>query len=127
MAAKTGRPSKLTEENIRELERRFRDGATVLEAIEGIFSEDTYYEHLKKNVVFSERMHLAREYITEIARGVVARRIKRGDSDVAKWWLERKNKVEFSSRTELTGKDGEQLLPAPILGGATKDGDVQTG
>lgn len=31
--------------------------------------------------------------------------------------LERLLKDDFSQRTELTGKDGEQLIPTPILGG----------
>ena len=113
------RPTKLTEENILELEKRFRDGATTLEAIDGIFSEATYYLHLKENEMFSERMKLAREYVTEIARGVVARRIKKGDAETAKWWLERKNKKEFSSRSEITGADGKDL-PTPII---TLEGD----
>lgn len=111
--------TKLTEKNLQELERRFRDGATILEAIDGLMAESTYHDHRSKNPEFAARMDMAREYITEIARGVVAKRIKRGDDQVARWWLERKNKAEFSQRTELTGKDGEQLLPAPILGGAT--------
>lgn len=116
------RPSKLTEENMAELERRFRDGATNLEAIEGIFSEDTFYEHQKNNPEFAARMDMAKEYTTEIARGVVSKRIKRGDVDTAKWWLERKNKKQFSLRQELTGADGKDL-PTPILGGQSVSGD----
>ena len=114
-------PSKLTAKTIEELEARYRDGATTLEAIDGLMAESTYFKHLKENEEFSERMRLARDYVTEIARGVVARAIKRGDRDTAKWWLERKNKQEFSTRSEVTGKDGEALLPQPILGGATSE------
>lgn len=124
-AKKTGRPTKLTEETMTELEKRFRDGATTLEAIDGLISEDRYYAYRKDSTEFSERMDLAREYVTEIARGVVARKIKRGDVDTSKWWLERRNKQEFSTRSEVTGKDGEALLPRPILGGESqKDGDA---
>lgn len=118
--------SKITEENMLEMERRFRDGATNLEAIEGIMAEDTYYDNRKRNPEFAARMDMAREYITEIARGVVAKRIKRGDSDTSKWWLERKNKKEFSTRQELTGEDGKELMPKPILGGETKKGGDET-
>lgn len=106
--------SKLTDENILELERRFRDGATILEAIDGIMSESTYHLHRSTNSEFAARMDMAKEYISEIARGVVAKRIKRGDTDVAKWWLERKKKDEFSLRQEMTGKDGKEL-PTPII------------
>ena len=120
--AKTGPKSKLTELNILELESRYRSGATTLEAIEGIMAESTYYDYLKDNEQFSERMALAREYTTEIARGVVARRIHKGDADSAKWWLERKNKREFSTRQEITGAEGKDL-PTPILALPT---DVRT-
>ena len=101
--------SKLTEDNMLELEKRFRDGATILEAIDGIMGESTYHDHRKNNPEFEARMQMAKEYITEIARGVVAKRIKRADPDMAKWWLERKNKQEFSLRNEVTGADGEKL------------------
>lgn len=105
--------SKLTEENIIELEKRFRDGATILEAIDGIMSEATYHAHRKNNSEFEARMQMAKEYITEIARGVVAKRIKRADPDMAKWWLERKNKQEFSTKTETDIRVKE--LPKPIM------------
>lgn len=120
--------SKLTKSNIEELEKRFRDGSTILEAIDGIMAESTYHKHRSENTEFAARMDMAKEYVTEIARGVVAKRIKRGDAEVAKWWLERKNKKEFSTRAELTGADGKDL-PTPILGGASvpsDDSDAQS-
>jgi hypothetical protein len=109
--------TKLTDENISELEKRFRAGATILEAIDGIMSEATYHAHRSTNPEFAGRMAVAKDYITEIARGVVAQRIKRGDPEMAKWWLERKNKKEFSLRTEVTGADGTPVIP--ILGSAS--------
>ena len=106
--------SKLTPENIKELEQRFRDGATDLEAIDGIMAESIYYKHRKNHAEFAARVDMAKEYTTEIARGVVSRRISRGDVDTAKWWLERKNKAQFSLRTEtdVTSSDGSL---APIV------------
>lgn len=35
--------------------------------------------------------------------------------DNTKWWLERKMKQDFSTRTEATGADGEALAAQPIL------------
>lgn len=107
-------PSKLTEENILELEKRFRNGATILEAIEGIMSESTYHEHRKNNSEFAARMELAKEYITEIARGVVAKRIQKGDADISKWWLERKKKNEFSTKIENDITSGGNAI-TPLL------------
>ena len=37
-----------------------------------------------------------------------------GNADDAKWYLEKKRKKEFSSRTELSGPDGESLPPIQI-------------
>ena len=107
------RPTVMTPEVIDELEKRFRDGATNLEAIEGLISEDTFYDHQKRNPEFAARMDMAKEYTTEIARGVVSKAIKRGDRDTAKWWLERKNKQEFSTKTETDIRVKE--LPKPIM------------
>lgn len=119
------RPTVMTSEVIEEILKRFYDGAANHEAYEGLISEDTFYHHLKTNIEFSEKVELAKEYTTEIARAVVSRRIKKGDHDSAKWWLERKNKRAFSLRQELTGADGKDL-PTPILGGASvKDKDAK--
>jgi hypothetical protein len=109
MAAK----SKLTKENIAELVRRFRDGFTNLEAIEGIMSEETYYKHRRENPEFAARMDVAREYTTEVARAVISKAIKRGDRDSAKWWLERKKRAEFSTRSEVENS-GEQKVTVEI-------------
>jgi hypothetical protein len=76
---------------------------------------------MRDNQDFSQRIELAKDYVTELARGVVSRRIKRGDADSSKWWLERRAKDKFSTRNELTGADGKDLAPAPMLGGKTVD------
>ena len=108
------RPTVMTPEVIAKLEKRFRDGATNLEAIEGLISEDTFYHHQKINPEFAARMDMAKEYTTEIARGVVSKAIKRGDRDTAKWWLERRNKAQFSTKTETDLTSGGNAL-SPIL------------
>lgn len=37
------------------------------------------------------------------------------DVKVAQWYLDRKANDEFSVRTELTGKGGQDLIPKPLL------------
>lgn len=102
-------PTKLTKKNIEELEKRFRDGATTLEAIDGIMAESSYYKYLLADEDFAERMSLARDYVTEIARGNVARKIKRGDTALSTWWLERKKSDEFSTKSKVENS-GEQKI-----------------
>lgn len=116
------RPSDYCEVIVEKLEYAFRDGAHIYEACDmaGI-DRQTYYNWLKDKEGFSARMEEAKEYVTEIAQAVVARSItKRKDPETAKWWLERRKKDKFSTRSEVTGKDGKDL-PVPILGGATKE------
>lgn len=113
----TGRPTVVTPEIIEKLESIFRDGAHIIEACENVgISRQAYYDALKRDPSFADRMDAAQEYTTEVARAVVSKAIKRGDRETAKWWLERRVKNKFSTRNELTGKDGKDL-PTPLLTG----------
>jgi len=44
------------------------------------------------------------------ARQNVVKEINKGDTQESKWWLERREKKEFSTRTENTGADGAPLF-----------------
>jgi hypothetical protein len=106
-----GRPSVYCKEIVEKLEAAFRDGAHIYEACDlaGI-DKGTYYSWLEVKDGFSAKMIAAQEWVTEIAKSVVARDItKKKNIDTAKWWLERKLKKEFSTRSELTGADGQEL------------------
>jgi len=48
--------------------------------------------------------------VSASARKVVVDKINEGDDKQANWWLERREKKDFSSRQELTGKDGTDLI-----------------
>jgi hypothetical protein len=114
-----GRPSKKTPALVGKLEYAFSIGSSIEEACfyAGIH-KDTYYEWVKADVQLSDRFDALREQPVFQARETVVKGIKR-DPKLAMDFLARKRKDEFSLRNEHTGKDGEQLLPAPILGGAT--------
>ena len=45
-----------------------------------------------------------------IARKVYLEKMRRGDFQAADKWLSKKEKDEFSDRTEVTGKDGEPIV-----------------
>jgi len=107
---------KKTPEIIAILEDAFRMGAHVYEACEAAgINRQTYYNWVNSSEEFAQRMYRAQEWVTEIAKSVVAKRITRNhDPETAKWWLERKLKKEFSLRTELSGPEGG-AIPLPLL------------
>lgn len=121
---KGGRPTKFTDETVANLIKAFEDGASIREACRvAKINRQTYYEWLKHYPEFSDRMSEAQEYPDVVAKMVLVRAIKKGDIDTSKWWAERKMKNEFSLRTELTGKDGDRLIPRPLLDGINKSSD----
>jgi len=105
-----GRPTIVTEEVIAQLESAFKDGANIVQAcILANISKDAYYDRLKTDSEFSNRMEAAQQWVSVIARSTLVKEIKRGNSDTALKWLERKDKAEFAPRTELTGSEGVPL------------------
>jgi hypothetical protein len=109
---KVGRPTKMTPENIAKLEIAFSNGATDLEAcfVAGI-SKDTLYDYIKLFPEFSDRKEALKDQPKYQARVNVVEAIRGGDKPTSTWYLERKAKEEFASRTENTGKDGKDLIP----------------
>lgn len=110
-----GRPTKMTDVVIGKLEEAFALDATVGEAcfFAGIHP-DTYYEYLKANPEFTDRVKALRETPILAARRKVISGIKE-DTKNAQWYLERKRKDEFSPRTELADPDGKGLFAATRL------------
>lgn len=107
---KEGRPTIITDEVVAKLELAFKEGANISEAclVSGI-SRNAYYDRINVDQKFSNKMSIAQDYVTVVAQKNISSRIVRGDPEASKWWLERKKKQEFSTRNELTGKDGAPL------------------
>lgn len=110
-----GRPTVVTEEVLQKLESSYSLGCSDLEAcvFAGI-SKSTLYKYLDEHPEFSERRELLKEKQVLKARSVIAEAINNKDKEIAKWYLERKKKLEFSARIENTGANGEPLAP-PII------------
>ncbi len=108
---KGGRPTIMTPIIIGKLEQVFSLDGTVKEAclFAGI-NPDTYYEYLKKNPSFADRVEALRETPVLLARQTVVGNIKNSYSNAIDY-LSRKRKGEFSTRTEYTGADGIPLAP----------------
>lgn len=124
---KVKNPTKYDETIVEKLEDAFRDGASISEACElaGI-DRGTYYNWMESIDDFSTKMEDAKDWVNEIARAVVAQKItKRKDVETAKWWLERRVKEKFSTRNELTGANGDNLITVKIEDYGTKDNTTE--
>jgi hypothetical protein len=113
-----GRPTKKTTEIVGKLIDAFHDDATIEQACyySGI-DKSTYYEWLKEDDSFSYEMAKAQEYPKVLAKRVLIQAMLRGDEKTALEVIKRREKDRYSERSELTGKDGDKLIPTPIMGG----------
>jgi hypothetical protein len=102
MSTKRGRPSILTEAVQNQLKQAFLVGATDDEAclVVGI-APSTLYKFQEKNPSFSEQKRLWKRSPVFRAKATIIRNLD--NVDVAKWYLERRAKDEFSPKQELEG------------------------
>ena len=111
----TGRPTKLTPETLDKLRTAFLMGCSDVEAcLFADISKTALYNYQQKNPEFVDKKEQWKEQLTLKARTVIANSLNNKDENTAKWYLERKKKDEFGTRTEVTGKDGE-TLQAPVI------------
>lgn len=103
---KGGRPTVMTGETLQKLEDAFLDGLSDRQAcLVADISLQTLYNYGKENPEFLERKELLKENNKIRAKRVVSKELKNGNTGVALWYLERKEKEEFSTKqiTELSG------------------------
>lgn len=100
-----------TPEVATKLRQAFEISATDLEACRfaGI-TQDALYLHQRKYPEFVKYKEWLKETPDLAARNLVANAAQKNLS-TAQWWLERRKKAEFSTRSEVTGADGEALTP----------------
>lgn len=113
-----GRPTKMTEAVVGKLEYAFSKDFNVCEACDyaGIH-RDSYYEWLKKSPEFSDRMEQAQTNLKRKAKMNIADKIEEGDTEVTKWFLERRAKNEYSVKqaVEVSGLADEQSKLSELL------------
>lgn len=115
---KGGRPTIFSAEVIHKLEQAFLIGATDLQAcFEAGISKSALYNYQNANPEFVDRKEELKSNLAYRAKRVLAKSIDEGNQADAKWYLERKEKQEFSTQVnqEITGKDGEPFAPAQII------------
>lgn len=99
---KMGRPTVMTEAVVSKLELGFMKGLNVTECCHyADISRNAFYEFLKKNPDFEDRIEELRSTPSAKAKLNIAEAIENGDTDLSKWWLERRNKDEFSTKQEV--------------------------
>ena len=97
-----GRPRAITPEKLEKLEEAFKLGCTNREAcFYADVAESTFYDFLKEYPEFSDKISMWKDYEKIQARYVVHKALEKGDRDIAKWYLERKAKDEFSTKQEI--------------------------
>ena len=110
-----GRKSVMTLDVVNKLEQAFSMGCSDLEAcLFADISKQTLYNYQEKHPEFLDRKAMLKEKMIFKARSVIADALNNKDKDTAKWYLERKSKSEFGTRTEITGADGASLNP-PVI------------
>lgn len=99
--AKRGRPTKINEEVVGKLEEIFRRDWTVSEACSYAWiHRDTYYEHLKKNKEFSDKIERAKVFPFILAKHKIFEAINSKDLYIAA-----KYALEFLKRRDPEWKD----------------------
>lgn len=97
-----GRPRAITPEKLDKLEEAFKLGCTNREAcFYADVAESTFYDFLKEYPEYSDKIAMWKDYEKIKARYVVHKALEKGDRDMAKWYLERKAKDEFSTKQEF--------------------------
>lgn len=110
--AKIGRPTIITPETIAKLEEAFLVGASDKEAcLIANIAPSTLYNYCQEHKDFLERKEELKEMVKYKARKNISDAIDEGDKQLSQWYLERKVKEEFAQRSEVTGKDGKDLIP----------------
>lgn len=124
MTNKVWRPTKLSESIVWKLYEAFKLWWTVEEACcYAEISRATYYEWIKENDEFSDKIWLAKKYLEIKSRAVISNSIEAWDIKTAMWYLERKNKSEFSIKEILSQELKENSLKE-ILEEIQSDKDI---
>lgn len=113
---KVGKPTVMTEKVLDQLRQAYLWGATNAEACaHADISERPLYEYLSKNPEFKQKIEQWKLDPILKAKKTIINDL--GDVKNAQWYLERKQKDEFSTKVENDIRVKE--LPKPILGGST--------
>lgn len=102
-----GRPTVITPKVVSQLEALLSVGLTVREAcLESEISHEAYYNRVRSDEQFADKMAKAQNAVTTMAKKVVATKVLGGDTKTAMWWLDRLDKKELAKLQAVA--DGSQ-------------------
>lgn len=104
---KIGRPKAITSDVLQKLEYGFMKGLTDRQCCDfADIAQQTLYNYCKEHPAFLERKERLKNNPTVKAKINVVEEIEKGNIDLSKWYLERKEKKEFSLKQEyeVTGE-----------------------
>lgn len=97
-----GRPTVMTDELVNKLEYGFMKGLNTTECCHyADISRQTFYNYCEDNPGFMDRIEELKSNPSTKAKLNIVEAIEQGDADLSKWWLERRNKDEFSLKQEI--------------------------
>lgn len=98
-----GRPTVVTAQVVGKLELGFAKGLNKTECCKfaGI-SRDALYDYIDSHPEFSDRIEVLQSHPSMKAKFNIADRIEKGDVEMSKWYLERKNPDEFSTKQNIS-------------------------
>jgi hypothetical protein len=98
---KCGRPPKVTTKIKDKLEKAFAMSFTDEEArLYADLAMSTFYDYCRNNPEFSEKKETLKKKPNIKAKMNILESLNNGDVKDSQWWLERKSKGEFGTKTE---------------------------
>lgn len=105
-----GRPTIMTDLTLQKLKEAFAFGCTDEEACYyAEIGKSTLYNYQNDNPEFLEQKEALKQRPVLLARQELIKGLE-GNPELALKFLERKKKDEFSLRSEITGKDGKDIV-----------------
>jgi hypothetical protein len=114
---KVGRPTVMTDLIVQKLEDAFLKGYSDVQAcIYAGISKQSLYNYCNENKEFLDQKELLKSNVSMISKTNIVDKIKEGDIELSKWWLERKNKNEFSLKTinDNTNRNYDKVEVDPV-------------
>ena len=98
---KVGRPEVIDQKKLEKLEECFLYDLSDVQACYIVdINPQTLYNYQKKHPEFVGRKKALKQMVKAKAKKVITDSINNNDVDVAKWYLERKSRDEFSTRVD---------------------------